>query len=396
MFKKVRRNFIIVAMSSITLVLLIVNVVINFVNINRQVADSDQIILAIERSLPQPQNELVDPKIGDSRYFYATYNKETSTVESIVLVHSIIDETTAKNYTRAVIKTNKERGYQDIYRYHVTAISPTISRLVFLNCERSMQNTRHFTMITFYSSLGAMVVCFLIIFFGSKLIMKPIKESYERQNRFITNASHELKTPLAVISANNELIEMKKGSSQYSDNIHKQINRLNIMIKDLTTLSKLNEGYQTKFEYIKLNELLNSHLKQFKTICNKQKLKLTKHIEDVSIIGDKMLVNQIISIILDNARKYSKSKVHIFLGYDKRNIVLKESNDGHLIEEGDLMKYTERFYRGEKSRSSSEGSGIGLSLLEELVNKNNGKLKIYGENKTFNIEIIFSNKNKIK
>lgn len=403
MFKKIRRNFIIIATTSVTLILLILNIAVNVVNFNQQISASDQIIMVIERDLPHVEEnklERADPVVGDSRYFVVTYDDAFNNVD-VDLRHvdeSLINREKAITYAKDIHSKNESSGYVNIYRYHKSLTKDSYNRLVFLDCQRSMENfAMHFYTIVF-SSLGALVVYFLVIFFGSKYILKPVKDSYDKQNRFITNASHELKTPLTIISANNELIEMKNGNSEYSNNINKQVNKLNIMIKDLTALAKLKEIQSISFETINISSVANETIKEFKNVCSENKIKLNSKVErDLTIIGPKQYCKQMLYIILDNAVKYSKSNINFSIKHEKNNVVLREYNDTHEnIQDGNLIHYSERFYRAESSRVKKEGSGIGLSLLEEITKLINAKLRIYGEKNRYNIEIVFSSKNKIK
>lgn len=396
MFKKVRRNFIIITTLSVALILTIGNVISNVINFNNQVAASDQIIALIEKQ----ENALLninESVIGDSRYFTVTY-KDDGKVLKVNLEHvdtQIVTYDIATQYMNAVKDKKEDRGYKDVYRYHITRRTDN-NKVVFLNCQRSIANNNLYMTISIFSSIGLLILFFILIFFGSKYVLKPVKDSYDKQNRFITNASHELKTPLAIISNNNELIEMKKGKNQYSASINRQISRMNTLIKDLSSLAKIKEYKHVVFEDVDISTLTNLGVKNLKLETDKQNIKLVRYIsKDLHIIANNEYVTHIISIMLDNARKYAKSYIDITLLLDKDTVMLKVKNDNDEVEDGDLTKYTERFFRKDNVRASKEGSGIGLSILEELVNLIKAKLNIYGLNKTFNIEISFSNKNKI-
>lgn len=394
MFKKIRRNFIIVSMSSVSLILLISIGIINIVNYHNVDTSSDSIIQEIYKKLeptpPKPSNEPPKPgEIGDNSYFVAIYENDSFSISDDNFKMRAINKDEAINIAVTVKNTGKTVGYYNYYRYNVID-----NKYIFLDATNKKDSAKHFLLVSIYSSLGGLTAFFLLIFFASKRVLKPVQESYAKQKQFITNASHELKTPVTVISANNELLEMKCKKNEYTENISVEVKKLNKLIKDLISFSKMSENKKIVKEKINFSKILEDITNNYKLVCEDVKLTLKCDIEkDIVATANKDVLSQMVNIILDNARKYAHKAINISLKKNSKSIILYESNDTNGIDDGDLSYFTERFYRSENTRNSGDGSGIGLSVLKELCALTRSKLKIYGKNNRFNIEVVFTYKN---
>ena len=232
---------------------------------------------------------------------------------------------------------------------------------------------------------------FILLVIFSKPLVLPIAKSYERQKRFITDASHELKTPLTIISANNELIEMENGESESTRAIEKQVNRLTTLVKNLISLSKIDESERlNSAKNFSLSDALIDVCENFKVAFRNSNKYFTYDVEEgIDYFGDENLIRQLINILLDNANKYSLTKVNVNLEKVGNKINIVVTNDSKEVEERNLKEYFERFYRSQMSRSSDvEGSGIGLSLAKEIVTLHKGEISAYGiDTNTFQIKI---------
>jgi len=296
------------------------------------------------------------------------------TTEEVVKMISYID---SKESTR---------GYYESYRYSKTSDG----MYVFLYCGSDLESLNDFRQVSIFVSAGALLVTSIFLFIFSKRILQPVKETYIKQKQFISNASHELKTPLTIISANNELIELTKGESKYTSIIAKQVSKMNSMTKNLTLLARLNDDTVLPINEVDVSILLKEAIDGYTSQFNDRKLTLECDIKDEIILKTNSdFLGEIISIILDNSIKYAKSKVLISLKQEKGSIVLTQSNDCENIGNGDLNYYKDRFYRSDEARSQISGSGIGLSIASELANKIGASLNIYGENNNYYIDLVF-------
>ena len=228
------------------------------------------------------------------------------------------------------------------------------------------------------SVIGFITVLILVITF-SKIVLRPVAQSYEKQRQFITDAGHELKTPLTIIDANTEVIEMENGESQWTKSIRNQVDRLTTMVGQFITLSKMEEKNENFHKTdISLNIILNESLEPFDAVFLSKNIKINTFSEkDIHISGDEKLLRQLFEILIDNAAKYASenSTFSISMKRKSRKNMLTFENESDTISEGNLDILFDRFYRTDASRNSATGgSGIGLSVAKSIVTLHGGTI----------------------
>lgn len=228
------------------------------------------------------------------------------------------------------------------------------------------------------SGIGFITVLILVITF-SKIVLRPVAQSYEKQRQFITDAGHELKTPLTIIDANTEVIEMENGESQWTKSIRNQVERLTSMVGQFITLSKMEEKNENFHKTdISLNIILNESLEPFDAVFLSKNIKINTFSEkDIHISGDEKLLRQLFEILIDNAAKYASenSTFSISMKRKSRKNMLTFENESNTISEGNLDILFDRFYRTDASRNSATGgSGIGLSVAKSIVTLHGGTI----------------------
>ena len=234
------------------------------------------------------------------------------------------------------------------------------------------------------SLLGLAAVFVLVVIF-SRMVFRPVEESIQKQKRFITDASHELKTPLTIIDANTEVMEMESGESQWTKSTRKQIQRLSGLVQQLVTLSRLDEekGPEEKCEF-NLSEAVSECVQPYESLAQTREKNLTLNIEeDITYTGDERSIRQLAGILMDNAVKYSSENGNITLTLKKKGkkIFLEVYNDADDLPQGKLDVLFERFYRLDSSRNSGTGgSGIGLSVAKAIVQAHKGKITAENKN----------------
>lgn len=258
--------------------------------------------------------------------------------------------------------------------------------------ERNHALGNFFTSSMIIAAISYTVLAILIIL-SSKLVFKTTEESYKKQKAFITNASHELKTPLTIISTDLELVEMDHGKSEWTESIHDQVIRLNAMTKQLVTLSKLDEGNSTNYPFseFSLSKLAEESVDSFTPTFKSKKITLNSDIaSDINMRGNVYLINELFYIFFDNALKYTKNNGEVNLRVKKNSNRKNEIVFFNDIEDNeiDTNLLFERFYRSPNS-VTKEGSGIGLSIAKEIVELHKGKISVsIKENKIYFIIIL--------
>ena len=246
-------------------------------------------------------------------------------------------------------------------------------------------------------SLLILLVLEIIIYYISKLITKritrPAQESFDKQKDFIADASHELKTPLAVIMASSDEITPNKENKQYLDNIKYESERMNNLIKSLLDLTKLEyDVSKDNYKLEDISKIVQKSCLTFEAIAFEQNIKIITNIkEDVSFKCNKDDIEKLIAIILDNAIKhsYKHKEIMVNLGCNKNIIEIEIINYGDPIKEEDKEKIFERFYRADKSRNrDSNRYGLGLAIAKNIVINHGGSIKAYSENGKTTFKII--------
>ncbi len=398
--KSVRKRFILFTMLSAFIVITIMMLVINFINYNNVDSFADTVTQTLADNGGKFNEPEFVPGMRDRAPFEQQMNRETpfetryftvkyqgESIETNITRIASIDSATAIEMANAV--KDKSTGYTGVFRYRVSEIENG-KLVIFLDCTQRLSQANAFLINGLIISAVALVGIFVVVFFISKRAVKPIIMAYEKQKRFISNSAHELKTPLTIISANNEMIEITNGENELTDGINKQIKRLSTMVRNLTLLTKIDDIKEIMNKEFLATEALNDVLTTYKPIIEEKKLALDLKIDDeIYLKGDEELFKQLLSVLLDNAYKYAKTFIRVELLKDN-DFVLRIINDANKVEEGNLDRCFERFYRFDSTRAEGiEGSGIGLSIAKEIVDLHKGKIIATGlANNVFEIKVM--------
>lgn len=229
----------------------------------------------------------------------------------------------------------------------------------------------------------------IVAYFVSKristIIVKPIKQSFERQKQFISDSSHELKTPIAIIKVNAQMEEKKLGENKWNKYIQNETENMNKLVNDLLLLSKV-ENYENiqKYDKFDLSKEVEIIIATFEALAYEKQIVLETEIDkNINMVGSKEDIKHIISTLLDNAIKHTKSEEQVTVKLDKRKneIILQVKNVGDPIPKEEREKIFERFYRIDKARNRNEKRyGLGLSIAKSTVEKYNGSIEVKCEN----------------
>lgn len=397
MFDKLKRKFILINMSLLTIVFVLIFGTIYItttISMEKELEHDLRNILSTPRK-PVPNS----PMMSSSIIIELDSDNNIATVTT----YMEIDENMLQEAIYTIIKNENKFDKIKIggssYGY-LKEYSNKGLRIALMSREPQIDVLNN--LLKVFISIGSISLIFLLlisIYLTNKTI-KPIKETFEKQKQFIADASHELKTPLAIIRTNNSLVLSNKNltvesQSKWLNYINNQIERMSELIDEMLSLAKLdaNKGYD-EFVVFNLSKLLNNILLTFEAVIFENKIELESNIEeDISIKGDKESIKKVFTILLDNAIKYTNQsgKIDVELKQEKNKIKIKVKNSGEGINRKDINKIFERFYRVDTSRArESGGYGLGLSIAKSIVESHNGKIYAesnVGKDTTFIIEL---------
>ena len=336
---------------------------------------------------------------AETRYFSVLLSEDGEVLCTDTNFISAISEKTANEYAKRALKRHGSSGFIGDYRYLVGEPDASGNRLViFRDCGAGLTNFRNFRNGSIFVSLLCLILIGIMVFFASGHVVRPVAESYEKQKRFITDAGHEIKTPLAIITADTEVLELElesiggsaetsseEGESASSGNewisdIKAQTKRLSDLTQDLISLSKMEESTTVlEMKDLDLSAMAKAQTGSFAAVATASNKTISSKIEEgVHIQGDKKSIDSLLSIVLDNAVKYCPENGHIDVSVarHKKGAKIEVTNDTKgTISPEECKNMFERFYRTDASRNSSTGGhGIGLSMAKAIVEKHRGRI----------------------
>lgn len=252
----------------------------------------------------------------------------------------------------------------------------------FIQKNSTNRTSMQILVISIILGIVIFIILFVIIVYISKKIVFPLSDSFEKQKQFISNAGHELKTPITVISATTDLLERKHGNDRLLDTIKAQSDKMGNLVGELLELSRLSEinENKTQFSNFSISDIVNNTVLYFESRAFEEKHMLEIDIdEELTMYGDSRKIERLMGILLDNALKYSdaQSKIRITLSEQKGHIILTCSNRCTEINQEHISHLFERFYRAEESHSNEkDGFGLGLSIAKVITELHNGNISV--------------------
>ncbi len=292
---------------------------------------------------------------------------------------SSVTRETAYEYAQEVIHDGDTRGWQGDYRYKVfSAMRGT--GIVFVDGSMNRSTTRSLMWTAAAVLVGCMLIISVVIVVVSKRVVRPIAQSYEKQKQFITDANHELKTPLTLILTNLDIVEAELGHSEWLDDIRTEGQRMSALVAQLTALSRLDEDTPTMItEDLSFSDVCSDTVSEFAPLIDSKGLTMTAYIQpDLQLEGDEGAIRRLVTILIDNAVKYCDPIGEITLVLEgQRQKTLRVENSCTGVDNIALDRLFDRFYREDKARTAGTSFGIGLSLAKSIVEKHHGEIKAY-------------------
>ena len=400
MIARLRRKFVLLSMSAVVLVLAVLMGIVNLSNYARVDAMAGEKLQLLsdnggffpgqaeDNPPPKPEGE------PSGRRHRPWYSKETPyetryfTVElresgalSSVNTGKIaaVSREDAISMARQVQESGRTSGYLGSYRYLVCQTDGGAMYL-FLDCTRDLESAGNFLRNSLLVSACGIAAVFLLVLLFSRRAVRPVAQSYERQKQFITNAGHEIKTPLTVINSCTQVLELEQGENKWTEGIHTQVERLTELTASLVALARMDEHGQTlNRQTLCLSDVVAEAFAPFELLAQQRGLTMERTLQpEVYSSGDRRLLTQLCTILADNAVKYSApaGTICVMLEQKGKKLVLRVSNPAGNLPQGSLAVLFYRFYRADASRSSeTAGYGLGLSMAQSIVEAHGGRIE---------------------
>ena len=393
MIRTLQKKFTVTAMIAVTVLLAVLLGAINAVNAVSQVSESNRLlemIAASEGFGPVPlfdeeepdgrrgfwQEPLTEDRRMSALSFAVRYDSEGA-VKSTDLRHiASVGEEEVASLAQQALESGKSAGRLLNYRYRIVEPAPDCRTVVFLDVSQQRHNVLRVAALSALAGLLAWCAMLVLVTALSRRAIRPIAENMERQRQFVTDAGHELKTPLAIIQANLDAMELMGGESKYSRNIRSQTQRLSGLMQNLLTLARIDENsVAMDLAAVDLSALAGEQLEMFRAPAELKKLALSSEIvPGVTVQANRAQLAQLVSTLLDNAVKYCPEGGAITLtlkGGDKAVLTLRNTVSAPV----DTARIFDRFYRADSSRNQKSGGfGIGLSAAEAIVRLHKGSI----------------------
>ena len=399
MIYKLRRKFVIISTISVLSVVLAVFATILIFNISSTNRTVDILADSVSEGggrFPMPNEpghkpggippgtdhrfDFITPETPYSTRHFTVFFTSSGEVAEIhtEAIYAISDEQ-AVDYAKDALASDRERGWLSNYRYKVFS-NQIGNGVVFVDGSANRAMLMQTTTIAGIVLLTCAALVLILIMLLSKRAVKPIAESYEKQKQFVTDANHELKTPLTLILANLDIAEEELGKNEWLDDIRTEGYRMTELVNQLVALSRMDEEtHALTLSQVNFSAMTEETVSEFEALAASRGKTLTATIsENVALQADAVLLQRLLGILLDNAVKYCDQGGEIAISlHRQRHVVLTVENTYGAVGDLELHRLFDRFYRADKARTFTGGYGIGLSMAKAIVEKHKGQITVH-------------------
>lgn len=391
MIKTLQKKFIFSAMLSVTILLILLLSAINIGNAyvsmrqNKQMTDN---LLSGEAAMQPPRKQelrglLRAPMDENSKKAAVYFTVRTDSAGNIIEVDisriSDFSEEAAEEICKKIIKEGLSEGRTKNFYFKTAECNHNERMYLFLDATVQIHNVRRVLLLSVLIGFVCWTAMLLLVILLSKKAIRPVAENIERQKQFVTDAGHEIKTPLAIILSNTEAMELYNGENKWSKNIKEQVIRLNGLMQNLLTLAKADENnITTEKETVSLSNLTENIINMFSENAALKNITVERNIEpSVNCYINNESFSRLISILMDNAVKYSNENgsINVNLHRENKNVFLEISNTCNELPQCPENRLFDRFYRADSARTQKNGGyGIGLSAAKSIAQAHNASI----------------------
>lgn len=400
MIKTLKKKFVVTAMIAISVLLISLLGALNLFNyfsVQKEISRTLMMLSENEVLVDSNENEMLrdnqppfefymkNPRnkhdvFMTSTFFCVRFGKDGEVLRTDVSRVSSLKENDAEKMAQAAYEKGSSEGQDGKFRYTVKKdIWTEETVIVFLDTSTEMYSFFRVFLLSCMIGLVFWGMMLVLVILLSNRAIKPIAENIERQQQFVTNAGHEIKTPLAIIQSNTEAMELYIGENKWSKNIKEQTQRLSGLMKNLLLLARMDEGAaEVNISEFQFSVLLEKMIQEFEQPIEARNIRLQKEIQpELFLQADQSQIEHLISILMDNAVKYANENGEIFVSLRKeqKKIILQIQNSCESLPDVLPERLFERFYRADKARTQKNGGyGIGLSMARSIVAVNKGTI----------------------
>lgn len=420
MINRLRNRFIRIATLSVAAVMLLLTAILNtanFISTDRDLRNTLTLIYENEGTIPtasrsgqtpperdappadapamkdRPSGPFTEETPYSTRYFVLRYLDDGTLTMADLDKIAAVTEADTDEYLAAAVSSGAGYGYYGQYRFFVAHTGDDRNMAIFLDSYQAFRSMRLILIWSLIADAACTLLVLLLVVLLSRRAIDPVVRSAERQKQFITDASHELKTPITVITTSLKVLEMDVGKQKWIDKALGQTEKLTGLVNSLVTLSRMDEEESPlRMADFPVSDTVRETAESFRDFAQEKGHDLELSVTpELTYCGDEYAIRQLVSILLDNAIKYALPGTQVSLSLEKRRrgVALQTTNRCDISQPIDTARLFDRFYRADPSRSTTGGFGIGLSIARSIAEGHRGHIsaRLDGDQITIRAEL---------
>ena len=389
MIKDLRKKFIRITMFAVAMVMILLCLIVNaanYLSVNSEINQKLDMIYENQGTIPMPAKDGKPPEAAgggpfsreepySTRYFVLKFDDRGNLSEKSLEHIAAVTESDVDEFLEVAVKAGGGYGYYSGYKYYVAQQGENRNIAIFIDCYDDLRKIYTVGILSIAAMAVCIVLVYVIVVMLSGRVVEPMIKNEQKQKQFITDAGHELKTPITVIATSLTVLEMEVGKQKWIDKAMLQTEKLKNLVNSLVSLAKMDEGTAVlKKDTFNISDAIADTAQSFAAQGHRLDISVAPGIR---YTGDEYAVRQLVSVLIDNAVKYAEPDTDIYfkMKKDKKGVSISTRNACSGITAEDTKRLFDRFYRPDKSRNNATGGfGIGLSLARSIAEGHNGSI----------------------